>query len=240
MNEAKIHEEGTGPPDAEAAAELLEQEAAAADPEPDPPLYAVRTKGLTVHAETLALEPPKSRYDIAGIWFMSAVGSQTACKGVAANLLKSNPEPAIIAPNAALVALGQREYHTAGRAVQATEKWSYKVAKLPRSGAWHLLIYNLAQLYDNGTIPFILLERTPDDPADAARLHHLYLSRRLPIPLHREWAGWLWERAKKKGEIKQLSGAGRKAWLCRPDEESIARELRTRLKGKKLYVPELR
>ena len=238
MNEVEIYDEGSSPPD-EKTEGTMTLDPEAAEPAPAPPLYAVRTKGLTVHAETLALELPKNRYEQVGIWFMSAVGSQTACRAVAANILKSNPEAAVVAPNEALMRTGRKEYYTAHRAAQAAEKWSYKIAKLPRSGAWHLLLYNLAQLHDNSAIPFILMEQRPGDDADAARMHHLYLSRRLPLPLHRNWAEWLWKQGIKRSEIKELTGIGRRLWLCRPDEESIARGLGTQLRAKKLYVPEL-
>lgn len=205
----------------------------------EPPLYSITTKGLTVHAETLALEP-ETKDARASIWFLSAVGSQTACKGVAANLLKSNPEAAVLQPNQAARDRGFRTHYQVMRAANATEKWSYKVAKLPRTGTWQLLLYNLSSLYDNSALPFILVEpETRADNDDAlARLHRQYLSRKLSIPLHHAWANWLWQRSLKTRETKALAGIGRRAFFCQPQEASIAKEISLALTRKRLYTPE--
>ena len=44
--------------------------------------------------------------------------------------------------------------------------------------------------------------------AEAPALHHRFLDRRSPLPLHRDWAEWLWRRGLAKGEIAPLQAAG--------------------------------
>jgi len=69
---------------------------------------------------------------------------------------------------------------------------------------------------------FLLLRRTADD---VAMLHYRFLSRRVPLPLHPTWAGWLWERALRTGEGRRLESHGLEAYRCAPDDAALAADL---------------
>ena len=45
---------------------------------------------------------------------------------------------------------------------------------------------------------FLLLAQSEDE---APALHHRFLEKRSPLPLHGSWAGWLWDRGLDNGEI---------------------------------------
>ena len=69
---------------------------------------------------------------------------------------------------------------------------------------------------------FLLL--APSD-AEAPALHHRFLDRRSPLPLHRNWAEWLWHRGLAEGEIVSLQSAGIAAYRCTPNAEALREDL---------------
>ena len=124
------------------------------------------------------------------LWFLSMVGSQTALKAIWAALLKQPPEPAHLVRGADGTALSggyQRcmvPPHTVGT-------WTTKIVRLPASGGWHAIVYTKWAEFSHDSDSFLLLA---GDERDAPALHHRFLDRRSPLPLHRTWAGWLWDR----------------------------------------------
>jgi hypothetical protein len=79
-----------------------------------------------------------------------------------------------------------------------------------------------AALYAAERHDFLLLAR---DRQELARHHFRFLNRRVDVPLHPAWAGWLWERATRAGEAIPLEGLGLLAHRCVPDAEAIAADL---------------
>ena len=79
----------------------------------------------------------------------------------------------------------------------------------------------LAQ-YAHDSDPFLLLA---GDKREAPALHHRFLDRRSPLPLHRSWAGWIWDRGIATGEIVPLQAAGISAFRCNPDGERLREDL---------------
>ena len=69
---------------------------------------------------------------------------------------------------------------------------------------------------------FLLLAQ---DQADAPGLHHRFLDRRSPLPLHRSWRDWLWRRGLDTGEIVPLESAGLLAYSCNPRGEELKADL---------------
>ena len=69
---------------------------------------------------------------------------------------------------------------------------------------------------------FLLVVRSP---GKAPQLHHRFLDRRIPLPLHPGWSDWLWERGLRTGEIEELKGEGIRAYRCRPDVEALRADL---------------
>ena len=63
------------------------------------------------------------------------------------------------------------------------------------------------------------------DQADAPGLHHRFLDRRSPLPLHRSWRDWLWRRGLDTGETVPLESAGLLAYTCNPRGEELKADL---------------
>ena len=79
--------------------------------------------------------------------------------------------------------------------------WTTKIARLPVSGGWHALVYTKQAEFGFEKDSFLLLAQSEEDAPD---LHHRFLDKRSPLPLHGSWAGWLWERGIDNGEIVPL------------------------------------
>ena len=69
--------------------------------------------------------------------------------------------------------------------------WTTKIARLPATGGWHALVYTKTAEYAYEKDSFLLLAQTEEE---APALHHRFLDKRSPLPLHGSWADWLWER----------------------------------------------
>ena len=80
--------------------------------------------------------------------------------------------------------------------------------------------------------------RRAEDEAPA--LHHRFLDKRspLPLPLHRSWAGWLWERGLENGEIAPLQSSGVVAYRCSPNAERLREDLSGAVASGRLALPE--
>ena len=92
--------------------------------------------------------------------------------------------------------------------------WTTTIARLPVSGGWHALVYTKTAEYEFEKDSFLLLAQAEDE---APALHHRFLDRRSPLPLHGSWA----ERALASGawttgEIVQLQSVGITAYRCSP------------------------
>ena len=148
-------------------------------------LYTISAGGFNATADAFARD---DRTD--GLWFVSMVGSQTALKAIWASLLKQPPDTAHIIKGADGMALSggyQRcvvPYETIGT-------WTTKIARLPVSGGWHALVYTKTAEFGYEKDSFLLLAQSAEE---APALHHRFLDKRSPLPLHGSWADWLWER----------------------------------------------
>ena len=196
---------------------------------PEPELYTITAGGFSATADAFARDPETD-----GLWFLSMVGAQTALKAISASLLKQPPDPAHIIRGADGMALSggyQRcviPSHTVGT-------WTTKIARLPASGGWHALVYTKMAEFASGHDGFLLLAHEGDD---LSALHHRFLDRRSPLPLHHTWAEWLWRRGLSNGEIAPLQSAGITAHVCRPDAESLREDLSRAVALGLLSLPE--
>ena len=59
----------------------------------------------------------------------------------------------------------------------------------------------------------------------APALHHRFLDRRSPLPLHHSWAPWLWQRGLAQDEITPLQTTGLVAYDCRPHAAALKADL---------------
>ncbi len=179
-------------------------------------LYSVSAGGYSATADAFARDEEKE-----GLWFLSMVGSQTALKAIWASLLKQPPESAHLirgADGGELTGSFLRcsiPHHTIGT-------WTTKISRLSTTGGWHAMVYTRLAEFAFEREEFLLLARSEEE---APALHHRFLDRRSPLPLHRSWATWLWRRGVRSGEIAPLQSSGISAWVCSPDGEKLRDDL---------------
>ena len=191
-------------------------------------LYTISAGGFSATADAFAREP-----DSDGLWFLSMVGSQTALKAIWASLLKQPPDVAHLIRGTDGVALSGGflrcviPHETIGT-------WTTKIAKLPVSGGYHALVYTKTAEYAFERNEFLLLAQTEDE---APVLHHRFLDKRSPLPLHRSWAGWLWRKGLQNGTITPLQSIGVAAYRCSPNDEWLREDLSMAVEDGRLTLP---
>lgn len=184
---------------------------------PDPAaLYTVTAGGFTATADAFARDPATE-----GLWFLSLVGAQTALKAIWAALLKQPPAAAYLLPGAEGTALSGGFQHCVIPA-HTVGTWTTKLTRLPVCGGWHALVYTTLAEYATEREQFLLL--APHEAA-APALHHRFLDRRSPLPLHHSWASWLWQRGLAQDEITPLHTTGLVAYDCRPHAAALKADL---------------
>ena len=184
---------------------------------PDPcDLYTVSAGGFSATADAFARDPDSSE-----LWFLSMVGSQTALKAIWASLLKQPPDVAHLIRGADGGEL-TGSYLRCSIPHQTIGTWTAKIARLPSSGGWHALVYTRLAEFGFERDDFLLVARSE---SEAPALHHRFLDRRSPLPLHRSWAKWLWRRGIRNGEIIPLQSTGIKAYVCSPDADRLRDDL---------------
>ncbi len=191
-------------------------------------LYTITAGGFSATVDAFARDP-----DAEGLWFLSMVGSQTALKAIWASLLKQPPEAAHLIQGADGMALSGG-YLRCVIPHQTIGTWTTKIARLPVSGGWHALVYTRRAEYAFEHDSFLLLVQ---EEARAPELHHRFLDRRSPLPLHGSWAEWLWRRGLDAGEIVPLQSAGISAFSCSPDGESLREDLSLAVASGRLSMP---
>ena len=196
---------------------------------PEPELYTITAGGFSATADAFARDPETD-----GLWFLSIVGAQTALKAIWASLLKQPPDPAHIIKGADGMALSGG-YQRCVVPKETVGTWTTKIARLPASGGWHALVYTKWAEFASGQDNFLLLAHDGDD---LAALHHRFLDRRSPLPLHHTWAEWLWRRGHSNGEIIPLQSVGITAHVCKPDAESLREDLSRAVALGVLSLPE--
>ena len=191
-------------------------------------LYTISAGGFSATADAFAREP-----DSEGLWFLSMVGSQTALKAIWASLLKQPPDVAHLIRGTDGVALSGGflrcviPHETIGT-------WTTKIAKLPVSGGYHALVYTKTAEYAFERNEFLLLAQTEDE---APVLHHRFLDKRSPLPLHRSWADWLWRKGLQNGTITPLQSIGVAAYRCSPNDEWLREDLSMAVEDGSLTLP---
>ena len=191
-------------------------------------LFTISAGGFSATADAFARDENTD-----GLWFVSMVGSQTALKAIWASLLKQPPDTAHIirgADGMALTGGYQRciiPYETIGT-------WTTKIARLPATGGWHALVYTRTAEYAHEKDSFLLLAQSPEE---APALHHRFLDRRSPLPLHDSWAGWLWERGISEGEIVPLQSVGVFGYRCSPKAQKLRDDLSDAVASGSLTLP---
>ena len=177
-------------------------------PTPAPRLYTVSAGGFSATSDAFARDNSTDT-----LWFLSMVGAQTALKAIAAALLKQSPAAAHLIEGAEGMALSGG-YQTCNIPPETIGSWTNRIKRLPVGHGHHCLVYTKFAEYANERDDFLLLARDQDSPPD---LHYRFLDRRCPLPLHPSWAGWLWQRGLRNGEVQLLESSGITAYRCKPN-----------------------
>ncbi len=197
-------------------------------PQPED-LFTINAGGFSATADAFARDP-----DSQGLWFLSMVGSQTAVKAIWASLLKQPPDPAHLIRGADGMALSGG-YQRCVIPPETVGTWTTKIARLPVSGGWHAMVYTTLAEFGSDRDAFLLLAQSAED---APALHHRFLDRRSPLPLHRSWSDWLWQRGLRSGEVVPLQSVGLAAYRCNPDGEQLRDDLSEAVASGVLTLPE--
>ena len=168
-----------------------------------------------------------------GLWFVSMVGSQTALKAIWASLLKQHPDAAHLIRGADGMAL-HGGYQKCVIPYETIGTWTTKIVRLPVSGGWHALVYTKQAEFRFEKDTFLLLAQSVEE---APALHHRFLDKRSPLPLHGSWAGWLWERGIEEGEIVPLQSVGISAYRCSPKADKLREDLSDAVASGRLTLP---
>ena len=191
-------------------------------------LYTISANGFSATADAFARDP-----DSEGLWFLSMVGAQSALKALWAALHNRPPETAhLLAGTDGAVLSGG--FHRCEVPYETLGTWTTKIARLPVSGGWHAMVYTRLAEYAFERDAFLLLAPGEDE---APALHHRFLDRRSPLPLHRSWADWLWQRGLAEGEIVPLQSAGIAAYRCTPSAEALREDLSHAVAAGTLTLP---
>ena len=191
-------------------------------------LFTISAGGFNATADAFARD---DRTD--GLWFVSMVGSQTALKAIWGSLLKQPPDTAHIIRGADGMALSGG-YERCVIPYESVGTWTTKIARLPGSGGWHALVYSKMAEFAFERDSFLLLAQSE---IDAPALHHRFLDRRSPLPLHGSWAEWLWRRGIGNGEIVPLQSVGVSAYRCSPKADGLRDDLSDAVASGRLTLP---
>jgi hypothetical protein len=167
----------------------------------------------SVDAYALQADPDPSARSMR-LWFLSLLGPQESVKALWARLVKGE-----------MATLSFEEFGASRFCALAPEgprAWRFYTANLRAAAAYHAMLVPEAALYARDRPDFLLLVRGPDE---APMLHYRFLNRRLDLPLHSDWASWLWDRALSTGEAIPLESTGLIAYRCAPNPEALAAAL---------------
>ena len=191
-------------------------------------LYTISAGGFSATVDAFARDDRTE-----GLWFVSMVGSQTALKAIWASLLKQPPDAAHLIRGADGMAL-TGGYQKCVIPYETIGSWTTKIARLPVSGGWHALVYTKQAEFSFEKDSFLLLARTEEE---APGLHHRFLDKRSPLPLHGSWAVWLWERGIDNEEIVLLQSVGVSAYRCSPKPKKLREDLSDAVASGRLTLP---
>lgn len=180
-----------------------------------PPLPVLQAGGFSVSVDAFAWEPdsdPAARR--MRLWFASLLGPQEAVKALWARLIEG--EAGILTP------ADPAETRFCALAPEGPRGWRFFTAGLRAVAGYHGVLVPEAARYTAERPDFLILPRQADE---APRLHYRFLNRRLDLPLHPDWAEWLWDRARRTGEAVALESGGLHAYRCIPSADALAAEL---------------
>lgn len=105
-------------------------------------------------------------------------------------------------------------------------------------GVQHVLVINTSALFSHCRLPSFMITSRSMAEENIRFCYFSFLDRLVPVPLLRNWAGWLWKRGIEKGEIEPLDGYGLTAHECRVDLEELKSDLSRAIKEGELDLEE--
>ena len=191
-------------------------------------LYTISAGGYSAAVDAFARDEATD-----GLWFVSMVGSQTALKAIWASMLKQQADAAhLIRGTDGMTLTGG--YQRCIIPFETIGTWTTKIKRLPVSGGWHALVYTKQAEFRFEKDSFLLLAQNEEE---APELHHRFLDKRSPLPLHGSWSRWLWERGIGNGEIVPLQSVGISAYRCSPSAEKLREDLSAAVASGRLTLP---
>jgi hypothetical protein len=192
-------------------------------------LPLLQAGGFTASVDAFAWEPdPDPATRRMRLWFLSLLGPQQALKALGARLVKGE------LASFSREALGQ--VHFCALAPEGPRTWRAYTASLPAAAGHQLVLLPEAARYAAAREDFLLLPRAE---AEAPWLYCRFLDRRVDLPLHAGWHGWLWERALRTGEAVSLEADGIRAYRCTTNGDGLAAELSAAVRSGRLRVPDV-
>ena len=183
----------------------------------DRELYMALSNGFFATCDAFVLKDQNQHMH--DLRLVSIIGSQAAVKAIAAGILKADTHPVILRPESEDSELegfwSVRE--------QVSGKWRSRIMRLPATKAWHGLVYSSMLEYNQEDPNFVLLAGL--DSVEAMDRHLQFVNRRVTIPVHPEWKGWLWGRGLETGEILPLIAHGVSAWECKPQQDALKADI---------------
>ena len=158
------------------------------------------------------------------LWFLSMLGHQQAVRAIWARLVKGE---------AGFLSSTELGGEPTPLAREAWGTWRFTGMRVPSGSAYHGMLIPEIAAYATDRLDFLLLVREQDD---AAQLHFRFLARRLDLPLHPSWAGWLWRRGLETDEAEQLESIGVQAYRCRPRPEALRADIGDAVRRRELVV----
>ncbi len=178
-------------------------------------LPVLQAAGFSASVDVFAWEPdPDPAARRMRLWLLSLLGPQESVKALWARLVKGEM--------ATLSFEGLGTAHFCALAPEGPRAWRFYTANLRAAAGYHGVLVPEAALYAGERSDFLLLVRQPEE---APKLHYRFLNRRLDLPLHPEWASWLWDRALHVGEAVPLESRGLCAYRCFPNSDKLAADL---------------
>lgn len=178
-------------------------------------LSILRAGGFSATVDAFASEPdPGGANRQMRLWFISLLGQQQAVKALWARLIKGETG------TLSFEEIGTA--HFCALAPEGPKGWRFFSASLPAAAGYQGVLVPEAALFSTERPDFILLPRRSEE---AASLHYRFVNRRLDLPLHPDWSGWLWQRALMVGEAVALQARGLDAYRCTPNPEALAADL---------------
>jgi len=187
---------------------------------------------FTAHLDAFAWTKGRA-YRQLDFWFLSLVGPQVALRALWARLLKGELATVLLDGP-----LGRASFATLGP--EGTGGWRARAANLPSAGGHQLALFPDSSFFLTGKDDFTLVPppRGHTRAAPQSVLHYRYLNRRTDLPLHPEWADWLWARALRRGEATALEtyGLDGRAYRCVPNPARLRADISTAVAAGELTV----